>query len=291
MPPKKKRRNVASRRRPDQVPSATENLITRADAARLRNVSRAAVTQLCRPGGGLYDAVRGKLLDRSSPAFREWLTAGEDATASEVRDLMLRKRRAEIERIESRNHRDAELLISRELVSRNVFSHLQQLHLRLLHDVPRTLATTLTAAVRTGEPRETIEELIQATISTELAAAKAWIAKGLWNCAAGDRPPETTDRPSPAGDPNAGAALAKFVARVRKRMRERAAPKVLAVTLQEIARAAAGAHWNEERFTEVMSTKPAIDAEALSIIAGILEAHVPAADIDDVPLNEETPES
>lgn len=51
--------------------------ISKADAARLRGVSKPAVSQACRPGGALFEALlpNGRL-DSSHPAFIAWLKSG-----------------------------------------------------------------------------------------------------------------------------------------------------------------------------------------------------------------------
>lgn len=48
-------------------------LISRADAARMLGVSRAAVTQACRAGGRLRRARRGHALDAGAAELAEWI--------------------------------------------------------------------------------------------------------------------------------------------------------------------------------------------------------------------------
>ncbi|MDQ2646932.1 MAG: hypothetical protein M3020_24220 [Myxococcota bacterium] len=121
----------------------------------------------------------------SSQAFRDWIAA--------------RKLVAETERIESRNARDAGRLISRELVRLNVFGALRQLAMRLLQDLPTTLATRARSAL----PREESVPIIRDLISSELENTKRRAIKGLRSAEISGTvdPPEVHDETDPARDP------------------------------------------------------------------------------------------
>lgn len=53
-------------------------LVSRADLARLKTVSRGAVTLAARPGGPLAGAIVGDRIDRAHPDCRKWLGETDD---------------------------------------------------------------------------------------------------------------------------------------------------------------------------------------------------------------------
>jgi hypothetical protein len=200
--------------------------------------------------------VVGSRIDQGHHAFREWLAAGDNSAAPEARVLLLRKRRAEVERLESRNERDAGLLISRELVRSHVFAHLETLSLRLLRDVPTTLAARMPAA-RTTEERV---RLVRDAISAELATTKDRTTRGLRACRAGDRPPDLPDHEDDASRQRATAEAA-----IRSR------------NTAEIAKAFDEA---TERIVQIVAadvTRGAPAADTTSTVRQILAAHLTKA--------------
>lgn len=51
----------------------SQKLVSRAELARLKGVSRGAVTRACRPGGALFAARAADRVDLAHPACRAWL--------------------------------------------------------------------------------------------------------------------------------------------------------------------------------------------------------------------------
>jgi hypothetical protein len=70
-------------------------------------------------------------------------------------------------------------LIPRELVSKYLFGHLRTLHTRLLTDTAATLARLLYSEMRAGRSVEELETILRERIGSQLAQAKADIARGL----------------------------------------------------------------------------------------------------------------
>lgn len=179
------------RRRSDHAPKKSPNLISRSDAATLRGVTRSAVTHACAPDGPLFGAIRGKYLDKSSPEFAAWVAGGE---TSELRSLMMRKRRAEIERLEMRNLREQNALISRALVKTHVIGLIQELFLRLLRYAPPTIAMRVGAAARSGATQEELTKLVYSIIQPELAGAQRRSVDAIRRCQVqGNLPPMEDD--------------------------------------------------------------------------------------------------
>jgi hypothetical protein len=158
-------------------------IVTRAAAAREKGVSRGAVTRACGSGGPLFHARSGRGVDLASDAARAWLadapSSASDAQTDRFSALQLRRREAEVALIETRREREAGELIERQLVQTHVLGHLERLHLRLLRDVPASLAPRLAAAARTGAIDAALAATIRASISSELAAAKTAVVAGL----------------------------------------------------------------------------------------------------------------
>lgn len=77
------------------------------------------------------------------------------------------------------NEETEERLIERELVSTHVFGALEALNRRLLVDSPRTIASRLYAACRSGDPIEDAEKLIRELLSAQLKPAVASATRAL----------------------------------------------------------------------------------------------------------------
>lgn len=164
----------------------TPRFVTGSELARMRGVSRQAVSAAGRPGGPLSRVrdSRGRY-DAAHPDTLAWLSegdgaptvppSGEAATASEMRQARLSKLRAEAARLELRIAVEQGELISRELVRAHVFGALEALAKRLLRDVPMSLAVRV-AAVEQPEERE---KIIRETISDQIRAAKEQVARTL----------------------------------------------------------------------------------------------------------------
>src|SRR5689334_13315687 len=161
------------RRRTDSPRRQPSNLIRRVDAARLRGISRASVTEACRPRASLYGAARGAYLDRTAPEFEPWLAAGQAALAApELRERSVRKKRAEIAALELKLRRDQGELIERALVKRYLFGYLEALSIRLLRDMPQTLASQVSSRTRANATNEEITTFIREVLSRELTETK-----------------------------------------------------------------------------------------------------------------------
>jgi hypothetical protein len=156
-------------------------LVTRAELARLAGRSRAAVTKACR--GVLAGAVRGPRVDLTHDSVRIWL--GQAAaietsrTGSELHELLLRKRRAEVERLELANAEASGRLIPREPVKRHIFGVLDAAFRRLLIDAPKTAARRVYALCRCGESIEVAERAITDINSSHLRHVKETAVRNL----------------------------------------------------------------------------------------------------------------
>lgn len=169
--PKKKPR---ARKKAAPKPQQTDEIVSRADLARMANKSRSAVTQACRPGGALYPAVvPGKGVKFRHPATEAWLAGGQPGIRSpEHAELLLAKRRAEIRRLELANQEIEGRLISRELVQVHVFGLIEASHKRLLGEASATIAHRLYGAARSDIALEDAEQLVRDLISSQLRHAK-----------------------------------------------------------------------------------------------------------------------
>jgi len=163
-------------KKPSQAKVAV-GLISRSEAASLKGVLPSSVSMACRAGGPLHPAVRSRFLDSEHASFTEWMSSGRGDT--ELRDLAVRKRSAEVVRLELANaHKQGEV-ISRDLVRAHVFGHIDSTNRRLLGDVPRTMAQRISALVRSGEPTELVEAEIRDIISSVLRDLKAHAVRVL----------------------------------------------------------------------------------------------------------------
>jgi hypothetical protein len=274
------------------VPNATrkpQELVTRAELARRGCRSRAAVTQACRPGGPLSAAVVGKRVDVRHPTVVAWLvdadgdqaaleeseappddaptapTSGGSGGRDEMRTLLLRRRRAEAERIESRNARDAGRLISREFVQNNVFTYLNSLNIRLLQDVVTTLATRLGEGVPTVEERKII---VRHALEAAIGGSKREALRALDNCRTGDNPPPVEEHPREVREVSNALAV-----ELRVRLPELAA-EIVKVETVNAARVAAGSPFNQEIFDRVVAARPDIDSVCVLRVRQLIDGTI-----------------
>jgi hypothetical protein len=228
--PTRKKRPI--RRGSDRAPKKRSQLISKSDAARLKGVSKSAISHATEPGGPLYDALVGSKIDTGSAAFDVWMAAGPGGASEELRQLIIRKRRVEVERLEARVAKDEGRIITREYVATRVVGFLEQLSDRLQGDIPRALASDVLGLALAGATREQIERLISERNLQALRFASQSCERSLAEApAAGDNPlpvPATRRHESPAR-----AVTDKARAEILL-----AAPKIVMVGVKAVARAA-----------------------------------------------------
>ena len=148
--------------------------ITKADAARRKGVSRAAVTSATKGGGALAAAlVAGGRLDPEHGAFRQWL--GEEARGPTVRAgdpelqaLTRQKRAAEVEKLELANAETRGALISRQLVKTHVVALIDGLFIRLLRDAAQSIAIRVHDLASSGASVEECIQVVREVLSKNL---------------------------------------------------------------------------------------------------------------------------
>jgi hypothetical protein len=91
----------------------------------------------------------------------------------------MRRRAAEVDLLETRRARESGESIDRGLVETHLIGHLERLHLRLLRDVPTSLAPRLASAARSGAIDSALATTIRDAISSELKAAKTAVVAAL----------------------------------------------------------------------------------------------------------------
>jgi hypothetical protein len=160
------------RRRTDVDPKKSLNLISRADAARLRGVSSSAVSQACRPGGPLHGALRGRKLDRTHTEFVAWVAEVPVQVVGDLRAATLRKRTAEAEKLEFANELQRGLHVEREYVQTHLLSLIDAVFLRLLRDSSRSVTARTFALAKSGASLEQGITEHRALISAQLAQLK-----------------------------------------------------------------------------------------------------------------------
>lgn len=84
-----------------------------------------------------------------------------------------RKTLEEIRMRKLKNQQTEGLLIPRGLVSKIIFSAIENSHLRLLQDSPRTITARVVALIKSGGTSEECELLVRGLISTQLKGVKA----------------------------------------------------------------------------------------------------------------------
>lgn len=153
--------------------------IKKAEAARHKGVSRAAVTAATKDGGALAAALvaGGKLVNPEHPAFRQWM--GEEARGPTVavRDLELsalnrQKRAAEVEKLELANAETRGALISRQLVKTHVYALIDGLFIRLLRDAAPSMARRVHDLASSGASVDECIQMARETISKNLKQVK-----------------------------------------------------------------------------------------------------------------------
>lgn len=160
------------------------------------------------------------------------------APAGEYDALTLRKKRAEVERLELRNARDQGRVISAELVRKLVLAHFDALNRRLLREGADYLASAIASAVKSGEPREAVVERIRSRIGQDLVAANRASFGGLKATVraskGGGDLPDVTEVTDTSDDIKAQARRsALHAARIELRA---ATPRVVKTALQYLAR-------------------------------------------------------
>jgi hypothetical protein len=146
--------------------SAKRELISRAELARRKGCSRSAATQACQ--SRLAGAVVGRHVDAAHETVRQWLAETDGTRTESYADLMLRKRRAEVQRLELGNNQTAGMLISRDLVKTHLFSAIEASNRRLLTDAPKTIVRRVYALARSGAAIEEAERVIREIVSSHL---------------------------------------------------------------------------------------------------------------------------
>lgn len=181
----------------------------------MRGVSREAVSKACRAGGALAAAVlQGGRVNAAHPAAVAWLARGaagqaalvppDDSTVAELltaEDLVALSYEVARDRygiplldwIAARRHvaaaRRAELeinrqrgdLIPRELVKAHLFGAMDSTNRRLLLDLPKTMASKLYAACRSGLSLEEAELILRDGIKSQLEPMKTTVQRVMKN--------------------------------------------------------------------------------------------------------------
>lgn len=174
-----------------QPKTAGSEFISRAELARRRGVARSTVSRACT--GPLADAVAGDLIDASHPAVVAWLAKSEPSerrqgavdggstptTKAELTQLLVRKRRAEAQKLELANAEKSGQLIEREFVSTYLFGALEEMSQRLLRDLPRRCSAQIWESFGTDGTREQAERMLRDEIGSELTRAKSKITRAL----------------------------------------------------------------------------------------------------------------
>ncbi|MGC4094909.1 MAG: hypothetical protein QM756_44725 [Polyangiaceae bacterium] len=182
-----------------------------------------------------------QLTDRfgSAQGLQDWVAA--------------RRAIADLSRSESRNAREEERLISRELVREFVMAGFTKLFLRLVTDTPKALALKLASPL----PLEQREAMIAEYLSSQLARAKSDIVASIRKCSTGDNPP-------PVAQPEArGQAdeLTAFVERLLVALHAEAAA-IVQSEWQTFARFGTGPHFDHPTFDRVMAAHAEVTKES-----------------------------
>lgn len=185
--------------------------IRRAEFARRAGRSKGRITEACRPGGPLATAclLNGEI-DVRHPSVAVWAKArGLDPTVFDPTEaivepaaaprkprtpqgsaaprpsrdaydaLSLRKKEAEVKRLELRNARDEGRLISLEIVRLAVFGYLDRLSRQLLGPVSQTLSQRIAAGARSNLTDPELRAIAREMFSAELAEAKRHATAGI----------------------------------------------------------------------------------------------------------------
>ena len=227
---------------------------------------------------GHPDAIKwlAKGLTEAKPAPVEVEADGDMPSAADFTRLTFHKRTEEVIHLRSRNERDAGRLIEREFVRQHVVSHLETLHSRLLGPGASTIAARLTGAVHAGQTAGELKALVSSILSSHLRAAKKRTRDGILAAPIVGATPEPLT-PSPPEDPSTG--LVRDLARdIERRLREKAAPKIVDGIVRSVARlAGGGGRFDPDTFERVRAALGAVTDDAVRLAATITASHVRAA--------------
>lgn len=176
-PKKKPRTRTPVHQKRVETQPELNTVVPRSEFAALAGRSRSAITHATKAGGPLHAAVRPGGIDAEHPAAIAYLAAAPDGDArAELLTLLVRKRRAEVRRIELLNARTDGSLVPRDFVVVHVFGGWDAANRRVLTDAIRTLTTKLFTMARAGAGLEAGEaearEIISAQMTLGLAAAR-----------------------------------------------------------------------------------------------------------------------
>lgn len=270
--PKRPAKARRARRRPD--------LITRAELARRKGCSPAAVTQACR--GVLAPACVGTGVDVGHLVVRDWLLSSPrgpssqkskashtPAVRAELEELTLRRRRAEVQRLEHKNELLRGRLIEREFVRQHVLGVFGALWQRLLREMPGTLVSRALAPKLSREERVRV---VHDLLGAALRAAKAQATHAISEAPSPENPRPVADPIDPAPDPLA-QALRVFTLDLHETLVTRAAPTIVTMLWKDVARSGSK-NFDAEAFQRVMTASADLQADATRRTASMLEAHI-----------------
>jgi hypothetical protein len=170
-----KRKTKTSKAQTSKTPP--HDLVTRAELARRKGVTRGAVTHACKTR--LAAARVGRRIDANHENVRQWLSEPDDAPTKSYAALLLEKRAAEVQRLTLQNRETEGRLISRELVKTHVFGAIDAANRRLLGNASKTIAHRVSALARAGAPVEEIERTVRDIIAQNLQFVKVTATRVL----------------------------------------------------------------------------------------------------------------
>ena len=180
----------------------------------------------------------------------------------------IRKKLAEIVKLETKNEQIDGRLISRELVRTHVVGLIDEVCRRLLRNAAATIAARIAPGIRSGDSIEETTELVRELLSAELGTVRRRSAAALRRCATDSDPPEVQEperaRGATSSVPSALEAL------VRHQLRHQAAADVVDAVEKALG------HSNRD--------------EAPGTVATILDAHLRRAFRDYSAARERTPD-
>src|SRR6185503_2267181 len=188
-----------------------------------------------------------------------WVKARKELAAARRQELLLDK-------------------VQRQLLPASVvdffYEYLDALTRRLHWDAAPTIASRLRGMAESKTPLEELVAVVRDQHAQHIRLTRNQIAAAMAGADPAaqlkDAPPRAPEDPLRVG---AGVALAELA----KTLPAAVAPKLVEVTLQAVARAAAGPTWNAERFAEVMATHPQLAPEAERMLAIVIAAHIEQA--------------
>jgi hypothetical protein len=157
------------------------DLISRAEAARRRGVSRAAVTKACRTT--LRDACVGRRIDAAHASFRLWVIEADQAPTAphipELARIALEKRKVELRKLQLDLAEREGRLIPVDGVTTVCFAYLDTLGRRLLRDAGHTVIARAYGLAKSGAPQEEGRAAYVEIISGHLSVTKKQVADWL----------------------------------------------------------------------------------------------------------------